>query len=563
MKKSLLVLSALTLGAWNAQAQCPAGQSEVTVNVTLDRYGSEISWSLTGPGGTPVFAEGGDYADEGANGEYPLDPITVCVTSGTQIIFNANDSYGDGWCCNFGDGGYSVEVDGVEVASGGSFGTAQESSVFLGTDIGVTGLSMETVVAQGDLTISGSVVNGGITTINGFDLSYSVDGGAAVTTSVSANLAPGESYDFSHPTPWSATLGAHDLDVNVSGVTGDGVTNNNTLDGEVGVASQSVDRVTIIEQFTSSTCPPCASLNTTFGPTLSSLNANDPGSNLAVIKYHMNWPAPGNDPSYNPDGNTRKSYYNVTGIPDLRIDGKEMLSVSSSYILDQAARDAFVDLQLNYWTSGNTINVTANLTPYWAYTGAYKLHIGIVENSYDYAASTTTQDEFHYIQRKMMPNGQGNTLSAFVAGTPQTITQQYTMAFGSPAQGNYQAWDGGMQDLTVVAFIQNTSTKEILQAALAPVVVGMEENEAGSTLRVFPNPTNGVLNLAFDASMGNGNAQIEVFNTLGERVFGTTRAMNGGAQRETLDLSGLTDGVYFVNITADGFRASRTVNLTK
>ncbi|MBL7953028.1 MAG: Omp28-related outer membrane protein [Flavobacteriales bacterium] len=563
MKKSLLLSSILALGSLSAAAQCPDGESEVVVNVTLDRYGSEISWSLTGPGGTPVYAEGDGYTDEAANGEYPIDPISVCVPQGTQIIFNAEDGYGDGWCCSYGDGGYSVTVDGVEVASGGSFGAEQVSSVFLGTDLALSGLTMESVVAQGDLTISGTVVNAGITEITSFDLSYTVDNGTAVSTTVNATVAPGETYEFSHPTPWNATLGSHDLAVNVSGVTGDGVTDNDAIDGGVGVASQSVQRTAIIEQFTSSTCPPCASLNVTFGPTLTGLNVNDPSSNIAVIKYHMNWPAPGNDPSYNPDGNTRKSYYGVTGIPDLFIDGKAMQSVAADYIQDEAARNAFVDLQLNYWTSGNTINVTADVTPYWAYSGTHKLHIGIVENGYDYAASTTTQDEFHYIQRKMMPNGQGNTLSAFEAGTTQTVNQQYTMAFGSPAQGNYQAWDGGMEDLTVVAFIQNNSTKEIVQAAIAPVAVGMQENEAAGNLRVFPNPTNGTVNLAFDASMQSGKATIEVFNALGERVFGTTRALNGGAQREALDLSDLNSGVYFVNISADGFRASRTINLTK
>lgn len=563
MKKTLLVLSALTLGAWNAQAQCPTGESEVTVNVTLDRYGSEISWSLTGPGGTPVLASGDNYTDAAANGARPQDPVSVCVPLGTQVEFHAVDAYGDGWCCAYGDGGYSVSVDGVEVASGGAFATEQTSSVFLGADLAVSGLTMETVVAQGDLNITGVVVNGGITEITGFDLTYSVDNGTPVTSTITTTIAPGEAYAFSHPTPWSAELGSHDLNVSVSGVNGDGVTDNDEIAGDLGVASQSVARTAIIEQFTSSTCPPCASLNITFAPTLQSLNTNDPGSHIAAIKYHMNWPAPGNDPSYNPDGNTRKSYYNVTGIPDLFMDGKPMVYVDAEYIQEEAARDAFVDLQLSYWTSENTINVTANVTPYWAYSGTHKLHIGVVENGYDYAASTTTQDEFHYVQRKMLPNGQGNTLSAFQEGVSQTVNQQYTMIFGTPAQGNYHAWDGGMPDLTVVAFIQNTSTKEIVQAAIAPVVVGMEENEAANTLRVFPNPTNGELNLAFDASMGHGNASIEVYNTLGERVFQTSRALNGGAQREVLELSSLSNGAYFVNVSADGFRASRMINLTK
>ncbi|MCB0767047.1 MAG: Omp28-related outer membrane protein [Flavobacteriales bacterium] len=563
MKKNLLLVAAISLVSTQVNAQCPVGESEVTVNVVLDRYGSEISWSLTGPNNTPVYASGDGYANATANGEYPLDPVTVCVPVGTQIFFHAEDSYGDGWCCAYGEGGYTVVVDGLEVASGGAFASSQTSQVFLGTDLAVENLTMEPVVVQGDLTITGSVVNTGVTPITSFTLTYTVDGGTPVSVPVTASIDPGESYTFSHPTPWSASLGSHSIAVDISDVPADGVASNDLLDQNVGVADQSAPRTTIIEQFTSSTCPPCASLNVTFGPTLTSLNTNQAGNNIAAIKYHMNWPSPGNDPSYNPDGNTRKSYYGVTGIPDLFIDGKPMTSVGASYIQDQAARNAFVDLQLSYWTNGNTINVTAEVTPLWEYTGTHKLHIGLVENGYDYAASTTTQDEFHFVQRKMLPNGQGNTLTPFAEDVTQTVNREYTMVFGGPAQGNYNFWDGGVQDVTVVAFVQNVSTKEILQAALAPVLVGMEENEAGQELRVFPNPTNGALNLMFDASMGSGNASIEVFNTLGERVYGINRPLNGGTQREVLDLSSLNDGVYFVHITADGFRASRTVNLTK
>lgn len=563
MKKSILVLAAFALSISGAQAQCADGETEVTVNVVLDRYGSEISWTLRGPGGTPTYASGGPYTDATTSGARPQAPVVVCVPNGGALTFTGTDSYGDGWCCAYGNGGYSISVNGVEVASNTVYGATATSSVFLGTDLSVAGLSMESVIAQGDLNITGTVINSGITPINGFTLSYTVDGGDPFSTTISDTVEPGEVFEFSHPTPWSAELGSHAIVVTVSDVEGDGVEANNSFTKSLGVASQSVERTTIIEQFTSSTCPPCASLNVTFGPTLTNLNTNHPGSHVAAIKYHMNWPSPGNDPSYNPDGNTRKGYYGVEGIPDLFIDGKPMQSAEAAYIEEQAARDAFVDLQLNYWTDGNMISVTADVTPYWAYSGTHRLHIGLVENSYAYAASTTSQDEFHYVQRKMLPNGQGNVLTSMTAGTTQSFTQNYTVAFGNPAQGNYRFWDGGMQDITVVAFVQNVSTKEVVQAALAPVLVGMQENEAANTLRVFPNPTNGELNLMFDASMGRGNAQIEVFNTLGERVYGVTRALNGGAQREVLDLNSLSNGVYFVNIAADGFRASRTVNITK
>jgi hypothetical protein len=79
---------------------------------------------------------------------------------------------------------------------------------------------------------------------------------------------------------------------------------------------------------------------------------------------------------------------------------------------------------------------------------------------------------------------------------------------------------------------------------------------------VFPNPTEGVLNVQFEAPQG-GKAQIEVFNVLGDRVFEATRATAAGTQREVIDLSTFNSGIYFVNITADGVRASRKVTLNK
>lgn len=564
MKKSLLSLAAFGMIAVQATAQCPAGETEVTIQINLDRYGTETTWEVTGPGGSPVFASGGPYTDATSNGVRPQTPVNICVPNNTQIIFTVDDAYGDGMCCAYGAGGYQILVAGNEVASGGSFTTSQSSSVFIGSDLGLGALGLESVVAQGNVTISGTVLNTGIVPVTGFTLSYAVDGGTPVSTDISATLQPGDEYTYNHPTPWNATVGSHTLDITISGMTSDGVAANNSYSGTIGVASQSVDRITIIEQFTSSTCPPCASLNVTFGPTLTGLNTNDMGSNVSAIKYHMNWPSPGNDPSYNPDGNTRKNYYGVTGIPDLFIDGKPMTATSAAYIQQQAARDAFLDLGLSYTLNGNQINVTANVTPFAAFSGTHKLHVGIVENSYAYAASTTSQDEFHYVQRKMMPNGNGTNLASLAADQTQTFNLSHTMVLGNPAQGNYNTWVQDLENLTIVAFVQNVSTKAILQANFLPVVqnVGVEENLADQTLRVFPNPTEGILNVQYEAP-ASGSALLEVFNVLGERVFQTSRAMGSGTLREVIDLSALGNGIYFVNITADGVRASRKVTLNK
>jgi len=571
MKKSLLLplLGLLALGN-SALAQCPTGETEVTVTLVTDRYGDETTWSLTGPGGTPVHAQGGPYTLAGANGAYPQTPVSTCVADGTVLIFTIIDSYGDGICCQYGAGSYTVTAGGSTVASGGEFLSTEttyfQTGVQASLDLAALSINTASVVAQGDQTIAGTLRNFGSTAISSFTLNYSVDGGAAVTQAVTANIAVGATYNFTHGTPWNAIAGEHVVEVWASDLNGDvdGNSANDALSQNVNVATQTTQRVALMEQFTSSTCGPCASLETSWGiPVLTPAAPNQPTSNIAAIKYHMNWPSPGNDPSYNPDGVTRRTLYGVSGIPYRIMDGTPFSSTAASFLTNAATRPAFMNLELSYSVSGSTITVTTVVTPYANFTGTHRLFMAVIEDSYNYAASTTNQDVFKYVMRKMLPNGNGILLSNLTAGVPQTFTESYTFLSGAPAQGNYNLWTN-LDNTTVLAFVQNMSTKDILQADKENVVapVGIAENALDRSTRVFPNPTNGVLFVDYEMPAGS-TAQVEVFNMIGERVMTTTRSTGNGMQRETFDISGLSEGIYFVNISADGLRSTRKVTLAK
>ena len=230
----------------------------------------------------------------------------------------------------------------------------------------------------------------------------------------------------------------------------------------------------------------------------------------------------------------------------------------------EASKPSFIDIDLNYVVDYYTVNVTATVDCFTnEFNGNHKLFVVAVEDEYSYPASTTTQDEFHYVQRKIFPNGQGTVLNALSDGSTQTVDLSYTWTPGVPAQGNYRLWTD-LDHVTLVAFVQNVTTKQVHQAAILPmeVSIGIKEEIAERGFAVFPNPTNGIVNLALDMP-NSGNAQVVVTNVLGEQVLVENRNFSPGAQRTTLDLSNLNDGIYFVNITSDGFRASRTVNLTK
>jgi len=103
--------------SWKAMAQCP-GQSEVQIIINPDSYPAEVSWDLVVGGNT--------IATGGSTGQ------TLCVPSGECMIFTIHDAYGDGICCNYGNGSYSVLLDGVVVGSGGQYTYSEHTIVGCG-----------------------------------------------------------------------------------------------------------------------------------------------------------------------------------------------------------------------------------------------------------------------------------------------------------------------------------------------------------------------------------------------------------------------------------------------
>lgn len=108
---SLLILLAgfVSLSGFQLYAQCPPGQIEVEVTIVPDNYPNETSWELKDGQGTIL-----------ASGMNAMGGI-VCVSDTACLDFTITDAYGDGICCNFGNGSYTVTYGGNVVATGGNF----------------------------------------------------------------------------------------------------------------------------------------------------------------------------------------------------------------------------------------------------------------------------------------------------------------------------------------------------------------------------------------------------------------------------------------------------------
>ncbi|MBK6368996.1 MAG: trypsin-like peptidase domain-containing protein [Flavobacteriales bacterium] len=125
-----------------ATATVVSGTNTVTLNLILDRYGNESSWMIRS--GATTYASGGPYSQQGSTGEYPLDPIVVCLPDGCYE-FVMNDSYGDGLCCAYGNGSFSLAGAAGTLATGGTF----------------TSTSVHAFCVQSSILLSAQVMLGG------------------------------------------------------------------------------------------------------------------------------------------------------------------------------------------------------------------------------------------------------------------------------------------------------------------------------------------------------------------------------------------------------------------
>jgi len=342
----------------------------------------------------------------------------------------------------------------------------------------------------------------------------------------------------------------------------DANTSDNSLNDLVRIASQTVTRLPLVEMFSSNTCPPCASFNAVYIPLLVSNNTNHSGGLVAAVKYQMDYPSPGTDVSFNADADTRHTtFYGVGGIPSPFIDGVDLVTGDQAELNAAAARPAIMDLSVDAVYNGNTLTVTATATPYYSFPAGLKMYIAVTEDFYT-DSGTNGETEFHYVQRKMLPNGAGNTLAAMIDGTPVSVTKSANFTFGNVTQGSYNLWGSDFSGNTVVVWVQDPTTREVFQAAFdEDIVLANSEVEDAFSARFFPNPSNDQTFMRVDAPVA-GNAVLEVYNMLGQRVdMVNLGQINAGNQTLKYDSSNLADGIHMYSLTIGGKKVSKLVTI--
>jgi hypothetical protein len=159
----------------------PCEETNLTLTLTLDAFPQETTWELRDKDGN-LYGEGGPYfpfGDGPAPGDEGDEPPTSVVIENlcsdqACYDFSIFDAFGDGICCEFGEGGYVFSIDDEIIYEGdGMYGAGETVEICIDPCI-IAGYETDDVGSastEGEYTCEDEEVIVTTTGQNGFDLS--------------------------------------------------------------------------------------------------------------------------------------------------------------------------------------------------------------------------------------------------------------------------------------------------------------------------------------------------------------------------------------------------------
>jgi len=276
-------------------------------------------------------------------------------------------------------------------------------------------------------------------------------------------------------------------------------------------------RLVLWEQFTNTSCVPCAGFN----PSAESYWTANPDK-VVPITYHVSWPGP-NDPMYKHniiDNGARTSYYSVNSVPATVIDGNTTstnMGTITTAINNQLDVPSPFDINLSYRISddNDSIYVTMLVKATQEVSGELKAHIAVIEKHIHLSTQPNGESDFYNVMKKMLPTANGTSLpSSMVSGDYILITEAWELA---------NVYD--VAELSVIGFVQDKGSKDVHQAVLGstdPITpannndveamgisnINISYCEGAATPKVtFRNNGSTLTSLTFEYNVNNGENQ--------------------------------------------------------
>ncbi len=243
-----------------------------------------------------------------------------------------------------------------------------------------------------------------------------------------------------------------------------------------GSPSQAVPRQCVLaEHFTNTSCVPCATYNPGIHAVMNSMTRDT----VIKISFHVWWPGP-NDPFYlwnTGEVQSRVGYYDVSAAPDIFMDFVQNPAVNSQTAMRNAVRARFATpspCSIEIWAApagATAVHFVVRVTSDQDMIGGnYRLYAGLISDVIAYNAPNG-ETSFPDVFRDIYPNASSGTAFSMDAGE----------VFEMEGMLNRDAaWTP--ENLSVVAFVQNASTREVLQCEWVDVLT-----PTGSVTITSPN----------------------------------------------------------------------------
>jgi hypothetical protein len=245
------------------------------------------------------------------------------------------------------------------------------------------------------------------------------------------------------------------------------------------------DRAVLVELFTGAQCPPCVAADLAFD----ALGKTFQPSEVILLQYHLHIPGP--DPLTTPDTIARQKFYGeiIEGTPTVVFNGKpgapggggsdlgpDKYEDYLGVIGPQLEEPAKAKLKATAAKKGNKVAITAEVSDLAATGNDVRLRLALVEEEIAYTGGNKLPSH-HHVVRAFAGGAEGTPMKEKAGKKEVTVDldevrktiTDYLAKYAETNKfpGKEPAVD--LKKLSVVAFVQNDETGEVLQAVRVEV----------------------------------------------------------------------------------------------
>ncbi len=385
--------------------------------------------------------------------------------------------------------------------------SAGVSNCLIAFDAGLTTLSpgnasLLSCITPPTMNVIVTIINEGINPVSNFNVAYQVNGGAPIVETYTGTVTPGASAQHTFATPINTSAaGTYNLKSYVM-LTNDGNSFNDTLESTLVITNSTAVTLPYSENFESfTTCNTGNDCGATICPLGNSLT-NVPNNDGDDIDWRVNnggTPSTGTGPDVDHTLGTNVGKYVYTEASNLCF-GKVALLVTPCIELTSAVMPVF---SFYYHMLGVDMG---------------ELHVDIFSNGVWVNDIVTP-----------LSGDQGNQWLKRIVGLSNYNGQIVNLRLRGITGNEFES-DIALDDIGVYES-----------------VVGIENINQATSLKVKPNPTNGLFELTLGGAE-KGNYQILINDVTGKTVINQTVLNQQSVLNQKLDLSGFNKGIYFLKL---------------